>query len=108
MGHARALISIENIDTQLEVYRRIISQDLSVRQVEALVKLIGKDKSEKSELKEPTEKSPELIKLQSTLASHFGTKVVVNANQKNKGEIKIPFISVQDLNRILEILDISL
>lgn len=108
MGHARALISIENIDTQLEVYRRIISQDLSVRQVEALVKLIGKDKSEKSELKEHTEKSPELIKLQSTLASHFGTKVVVNANQKNKGEIKIPFISVQDLNRILEILDISL
>jgi ParB family chromosome partitioning protein len=108
MGHARALISIENIDAQLEVYRRTISQDLSVRQVEALVKLIGKDKSEKSDIKESTEKSPELIKLQSTLASHFGTKVVVNTNQKNKGEIKIPFISVQDLNRILEILDISL
>ena len=108
MGHARAIIGLENVDTQLEVYRRILSQDLSVRQVEALVKQIGQNKSEKPGKQETSAKSPELIKLQSKLASHFGTKVEVMANQKNKGEIKIPFISVQDLNRILEILDVSL
>lgn len=107
MGHARALLGVENADQQLEVYRRIVSQDLSVRQVEALVKLIangGKAATPKDE----KVKSPEISKLQSQLASHFGTKVVVNANSNNKGEIKIPFVSVQDLNRILEILDISL
>lgn len=107
MGHARALLGVENADQQLEVYRRIVSQDLSVRQVEALVKLIANGRKPATP-KDEKATSPEISKLQSQLASHFGTKVVVNANSNNKGEIKIPFVSVQDLNRILEILDISL
>ena len=108
MGHARALINIENIDAQLEVYRRVIADDLSVRQVEALVKLIGKEGQTGKREEAPKAPRAEIIKLQSQLSSYFGTKVVVNSDQKNKGEIKIPFISVQDLNRILEILDVSL
>jgi ParB family chromosome partitioning protein len=47
-----------------------------------------------------------LTKIQQRLASHFGTKVALKADQKNKGEIKIPFSSASDLNRILEILEI--
>jgi ParB family chromosome partitioning protein len=108
MGHARALINIDNIDAQLEVYRRILTNDLNVRQVEALVKLIGTGEKITKGTKVSKATNPEIIKLQSRLSSHFGTKVVVNSDQKNKGEIKIPFISVQDLNRILEILDVSL
>jgi len=108
MGHARALISIDNIDAQLEVYRRIIANELSVRQVEALVKLIGQSGQPVKKSGSETANKPEIIKLQSLLTSHFGTKIVVNADQNNKGEIRIPFISVQDLNRILEILDLSL
>lgn len=108
MGHARALISIDNIDAQLEVYRRIVSNELSVRQVEALVKLIGQSGQPVKKSGSETANKPEIIKLQSLLTSHFGTKIVVNADQNNKGEIRIPFISVQDLNRILEILDLSL
>ena len=109
MGHARALISIENVEAQLEVYRRILTNDLSVRQVEALVKLMGQSgQPKKKSVSNTTAQQPEILKLQSLLTSHFGTKIVVNADQNNKGEIKIPFISVQDLNRILEILDLSL
>ena len=52
--------------------------------------------------------SPEIQKLQSELSSHFGSKIQIKADDKTKGEIKIPFVSTQDLNRILEILDISL
>ena len=48
----------------------------------------------------------EINKLQQRLASHFGTKVALKSNPKNKGEIKIPFNSASDLNRILEILEI--
>jgi ParB family chromosome partitioning protein len=50
--------------------------------------------------------SNELNKLQSKLVSHFGTKVSIKANNHNKGEIKIPFASADDLNRILEILEV--
>ena len=51
-------------------------------------------------------KKYEMNKIQQRLASHFGTKVALKADQKNRGEIKIPFQSASDLNRILEILEI--
>jgi ParB family chromosome partitioning protein len=47
--------------------------------------------------------SKEITQLQSSLSSHFGTRVVIKSDGK-RGEIKIPFLSVEDLNRILDIL----
>ncbi len=107
MGHARALIGIENIDSLLEVFKKVIQQELSVRKTEELVRLLasGDSASAKPAVKE---KSAEIQKLQLGLSSHFGSKIQIKADNKNKGEIKIPFVSTQDLNRILEILDISL
>lgn len=104
MGHARALINIENIDLQLNIFKKIIEQELSVRMVEALVREASAPKKPKVENKEVSDSGKEVAQLQSKLATHFGTKVHVNSNGK-KGEIKIPFVSVEDLNRILEILD---
>jgi ParB family chromosome partitioning protein len=46
--------------------------------------------------------------LQTKLSSHFGTKVAVKGDEGNKGEIKIPYVSVEDLNRILDILNVHL
>ena len=103
MGHARALISIDDVSLQLDIFNQILKQDLSVRKVEELVRSNGK-KEEK-----PTEKStvdPEIKKLQTKLSSHFGSKIVLKSNDQNKGEIKIPFSSTDDLNRILEILNL--
>ncbi|GMQ29413.1 ParB/RepB/Spo0J family partition protein [Algoriphagus confluentis] len=108
MGHARALINVESVDKQLAIFKKAVEEELSVRKVEALVKAINSSehpKSEKSPALDPVRKY-EMNKIQQRLASHFGTKVALKANEKNKGEIKIPFNSATDLNRILEILEI--
>jgi len=107
MGHARALIGIENIDSLLTVFKKIIQQGLSVRKTEEMVRLLISSDSEKPVAK-PTNNSAEIQKLQSQLSSHFGSKIQIKADNATKGEIKIPFVSTQDLNRILDILDISL
>ncbi|GAB2481893.1 MAG: ParB/RepB/Spo0J family partition protein [Cytophagales bacterium] len=108
MGHARALINVESVDKQLAIFKKAVEEELSVRKVEALVKALNSGEStkpEKSSSLDPVRKY-EMNKIQQRLASHFGTKVALKANEKNKGEIKIPFNSASDLNRILEILEI--
>jgi len=102
MGHARALISIEDVSNQLTVFKKIISEDLSVRKVEELVRDISNKKKEKENKNAAI--NPEITKLQEKLSSHFGTKIRINANKDNKGEIKIPFTSTDELNRILDII----
>jgi ParB family chromosome partitioning protein len=88
---------------ELDIYKKIVAQDLSVRAVEQLVREAANAKRPAPE-KKTNESGREIVQLQTKLASHFGTKVQVNSDGK-KGEIKIPFVSVEDLNRILEILD---
>lgn len=111
MGHARAIINIENIDAQLDIFKKIIDEDLSVRKVEALVRdlVTGANKPVK-QAKELNSKNPEreleIKQLQFKLSSHFGTKVSVKSDDDDKGEIKIPFTSVDDLNRIIELLNV--
>ncbi len=106
MGHARAIISVENSESQLYIFKKIISEDLSVRKVEELTRQLAADKGEAS-VSKPTNgtgnESKEISQLQAKLSSHFGTKVSVKSDGK-KGEIKIPFLSVEDLNRLLDIL----
>jgi len=109
MGHARALINVEDVDKQLAIFKRTVEEELSVRKVEALVKSLNDGPEEKlpSEVNglDPVKKY-EIGKLQQKLASHFGSKVSLKSDNKDKGEIKIPFRSAEDLNRILEILEI--
>ncbi|MDO8967049.1 ParB/RepB/Spo0J family partition protein [Algoriphagus sp.] len=108
MGHARALINIEDVDKQLAIFKKAVEEELSVRSVEALVKALNASKEEKekdTKSLDPVRKY-EMNKIQQRLASHFGTKVALKTDEKNRGEIKIPFNSASDLNRILEILEI--
>lgn len=103
MGHARAIINVENPDQQLYIFKKILAEDLSVRKVEELVRTLSETTAEKNKTAAPTTANREISQLQSQLSSHFGTRVVVKSDGK-KGEIKIPFLSVEDLNRILDIL----
>ncbi len=103
MGHARALISIDDVTLQLDIFNQIIKNELSVRKVEELVR--GSSKPAAKEAKTPSV-DPEIKKLQDKLSTHFGSKIAIKSNDQNKGEIKIPFSSTQDLNRILEILEL--
>lgn len=109
MGHARALINIEDVDKQLAIFNKTIEEELSVRKVESLVKILNSPREEEDQdvkqLLDPVKKY-EINKIQQKLASHFGTKVSLKADGKDKGEIKIPFHSTSDLNRILEILEL--
>lgn len=105
MGHARAIINVENAEAQLFIFKKILQEDLSVRKVEELARQLVAGSSAKTVTTklESTTASKEMNNLQTKLSSHFGTKVSVKSDG-GKGEIKIPFISVQDLNRILDIL----
>jgi ParB family chromosome partitioning protein len=107
MGHARAIINVETPDQQLYIFKKTLEEDLSVRKVEELVRELSTKKTEKSEA-DRADSAPatkEITQLQSNLSSHFGTRVVVKSDGK-KGEIRIPFLSVEDLNRILDILKV--
>ncbi|MFT6854061.1 MAG: ParB family chromosome partitioning protein [Cyclobacteriaceae bacterium] len=103
MGHARALVNIDNIDVLLDVYKKIVAEGLSVRKVEELVRNLATPAPIKKE-KEIVD--PEIGNIQQKLTSHFGTRITVKADGNNKGEIKIPFVSSDELNRILEVLDL--
>ena len=104
MGHARALITVDNVDQQLDIFKKLVREELSVRKVEELVRSLGE--KEKPEVKPKEAIDPEIVKLQEKLTSHFGTKIQIKADKNNKGEIKIPFVSAEELERILELIDI--
>jgi ParB family transcriptional regulator, chromosome partitioning protein len=105
MGHARAIINVDNTDSQLYLFKKMIAEDLSVRKVEELARALTTGASKEVSVKNasPTGASKEISQLQSQLSSHFGTKVSVHSDGK-KGEIKIPFLSIEDLNRVLDII----
>ena len=105
MGHARALIAVEDVDKQLYIHQHIIQQGLSVRKVEEMVRDLQKGRVKK-EGKQPEPISFQLQKIQDDLASKFSTKVKLNVAANGKGSIEIPFLSEDDLGRILEMLDL--
>lgn len=112
MGHARALINIENEDKQLDIYNQIVLNDLSVRDVEDLVRgvktEIAASSSSKGSSKKVTEKgvlSFEQQQIVEDLRAAFNAKVVINRDPKGNGKIVIPFRSDNDLKRILDLLD---
>ncbi|SMC90124.1 ParB/RepB/Spo0J family partition protein [Pedobacter nyackensis] len=105
MGHARALINVEQEEKQLFIHQEIIDKGLSVRKVEELVRSINSvEVKPKFQLKSKSVPF-EYQKLQKDLASKFATKVKLKVSENGKGAIEIPFMSDDDLNRILELLD---
>jgi ParB family chromosome partitioning protein len=102
MGHARALVNIDNQEVQMEIFQRVLDEDMSVRKVEEAVRLLNNlDTAGDGKSKRKVSTKREIASLQSRLASHFGTKVTVKADEQSKGEIRIPFTSKEDLDRIL-------
>jgi ParB family transcriptional regulator, chromosome partitioning protein len=102
MGHARALIGIEDAQQQKKLYQKIIDNGLSVREIENLAKehliLAGKRKTETENTKDP-----EIVLLESELQQILGTKVRV-ATKRKRGEVIIEYYSLEDLERILRII----
>jgi ParB family transcriptional regulator, chromosome partitioning protein len=108
MGHARALVNIDTIDKQLFVFKEIQSKGLSVRQTEELVRKMYK--ADKVGAVKPSLKSdlpPTYKKIEDNLASHFGTKVRMAHNKKGYGSISIEYYSLEELNKILEAMNVT-
>lgn len=101
MGHARALLSIENETDQLEVYEKIIRQGISVRQVEEIGKKLKEPKIDKTKvIEEPhTEQYAELKSIRQSIVSNTGLKVDIQY-KKNKGKLIFSFDSEQDLEKL--------
>ncbi|WP_445455362.1 ParB/RepB/Spo0J family partition protein [Flavobacterium sp. HNIBRBA15423] len=104
MGHGRALISVEDDDAQSDIYHKVVSQNLSVRETEALVKKY--QDSLKPQAAKQTTKSFEVAETdQKVFTGFFGTKVDVKVAGNGKGKITIPFHSEEDFNRILKLIN---
>lgn len=104
MGHAKAILGLEEVDRQLYVFQEIVSKALSVRKTEELVREIQNSGVKKSAAK-PKPVSFQYKKIQDDLASKFATRVTLKVQDNGKGAIEIPFVSEEDLSRILELLD---
>lgn len=110
MGHARALVTISEIDRQLYLYREIIKNGLSVRKTEELVRQMQDGVRSGSDASNDGKRKPalsfQLQRIEDDLASRFSTQVKLKQKgKKGQGAIEIPFQSEEDLNRILELLD---
>lgn len=104
MGHARALISVEDVEKQIYLFQEIINRGLSVRKVEELVRQLQNVGKGKKAVK-ANGMSFQYMKIQDDLASKFSTRVKLKLDEKGRGSIEIGFMSDDDLNRILEMLD---
>jgi ParB family chromosome partitioning protein len=104
MGHAKALINIDDLTKQIFIHQHIIKEGLSVRKTEELVREL-QTSSVKKEGKQPEPIPYQLQRIQDDLASKFSTRVKLKLAGQGKGAIEIPFFSDDDLSRILEMLN---
>ena len=113
MGHARALIGLDDAKLQVELFRKIVAEELSVRRVEELVRSGYGRTDEKPKADgtttpaQPTVPVAEIRRAERHLTDRFGSRVQVRPTAKGNGEIKIAFDSVEDMQRILHILQPS-
>ena len=108
MGHARAIVNIEDQETQNMLFEQILKYDFSVRKVEEIVRELITPKVKLDEKVEKQKKSKfegDYAMLQDHLVNYFGTKVDLKRNDKGKGKIVISFKSDMELERIVGLLD---
>lgn len=109
MGHARALLSLDNPTLQLKVFGEIKRDHLSVRKVEEMVKRLmeGETVTTSGQKLRPhkAQLSQEYTALRDSLSQCFQTRVQFTCSDKGKGKITIPFANEADLERIVELLD---
>jgi len=103
MGHARALISIDDPEDQEKIYKKAVKQDYSVRQIEKAVRALGEEKSQK-EKSTKDENRAFYNEISSRLRRKLSTKVNIKS-KKNGGEIRIEYYTDEELERLLELFE---
>jgi len=98
-GHARALIGLLTPEHQRQIAKRIVEENLSVRQVEALV---GRSLAHKRKPKKARNLSPEIVDLESRLSRHLGTQVRIHPKKSlRQGRVEFQYLTLDELDSIL-------
>lgn len=109
MGHARALLTLDNPTLQIKVFHEITKEKLSVRKVEEMVRALMEGETVNTKEKRIIPKGGKLPEeynaLKDSLSKFFQTKVQLTCSDKGKGKISIPFTNEEDLERIIELFD---
>jgi ParB family chromosome partitioning protein len=102
MGHGRALINVENLDSQLEIYAKILADKLSVRETEILVR--GEKKTRSSSHKAVKIVPKYALKAKKQLIAALNANIDVKVNDAGKGQFIVPFKDKEDFDRLLKLL----
>jgi ParB family chromosome partitioning protein len=100
MGHARALLGVENSAQQMAAWRAVVKKGLSVRQTEDLIRIL-KDEKKKPRVPRKSSEDRYLMSLAEDLSRHFGTKITIK-KQGKRGKVQIEFYSNDDLDRLID------
>lgn len=104
-GHARALLSLDDGAAMERLAQRIVAEGLSVRGVEEIVSVGGGDAVPRARRPRPGGRHPQLDHLAARLSDHLDTRVNIALGQR-KGKLTVEFASVDDLNRIVDLLGV--
>ncbi|MFT4106736.1 MAG: ParB/RepB/Spo0J family partition protein [Lacrimispora sp.] len=104
-GHARALLAVEDGELQFQLAGKIAAENLSVREVERLVKSLSRKKTEKEKPSEEETLTLIFRELEERMKTAMGTKVSINRKDKNKGRVEIEYYSEAELERIVELIE---
>ena len=104
-GHAKALLSIDDENDQKYLFERIVSEGLSVREVEEIASEMKEGNPDKKKQKKTKKKDDTYGELESKLNSFFDSKVKFSRTDKGNGKIVIAFKNDQDLERIISLFD---
>lgn len=106
MGHARALLGLEDAATQLMIYKQILKYDFSVRKIEEIVREYADGDSKLLDVNTDKKGLPvEYKELKQHLSKFFGVKVALSRNESGEGKITIPFDSDEELEKLIGALD---
>lgn len=104
MGHARALLGVEDEATLIKFYRKVVDEKLSVRKTEELVQSLNKPKESKGKASRYA-LSYEEQKLKEEISRQYDSKVAITKTNKGNGKITIPFVDQDHLRKILDLLN---
>ena len=102
-GHARGILRVDDPSAQLTLWKRILKEKITVREVENLTKGTAKPKRKRTATSDNSPKDAYLQELENKLRVFFGTRVTIKAKTKQTGEIVIDYFSNDDLERIVEL-----
>ena len=108
-GHGRALVPIADFEEQFKIAMKVFDEKLSVRETEKLVKKIQEDRKKSKVITNEKEKDDSFIyrNLEEKLKQALGTKVEIKKKAKKGGKIEIEYYSIEELERIVELLEVK-